>query len=104
MSGAEEPVGGEGGVALSRHFSVTAVDGDGGIVAAYGIAGAGAIPMASGVLISTGSGAMGLTGEWGGDVQRVSPRSQQGGCLGHHRANHSGLAQSEIETSRGSYS
>ena len=39
----EEAVGAEGVVASNRPFAVTSADGDGGIVAAFGILGAGAI-------------------------------------------------------------
>ena len=101
-SGAEEAAGAEGVVASNRPVAVTWAAGDGGIVAAFGIVGAGAIATASGVVISGGPGAVGLTGEGGGDVLRGSPRGQQGGCLGHHRANHGGLPPSAIATSRGS--
>ena len=98
-SGAEEAAGAEGVVASNRPVAVKCADGDGRIVAAFGIVGAGAIATASGVVIS---GAVGLTGEGGGDVLRGSPRGQQGGCLGHHRANHGGFPPSAIATSRGS--
>ena len=42
-SGAEEAAGAEGVVASDRPVAVTWADGDGGIVAAFGIVGAGAI-------------------------------------------------------------
>ena len=63
MSGAEEAGGAEGVVASNRPVAVTWADGDGGIVAAFGIVGAGTIATASGVVISGGPGAVGLTGE-----------------------------------------
>ena len=101
-SGVEEAAGAEGVVASNHPVAVTWADGDGGIVAAFGIVGAGAIAMASGVVISGGPGALALMGEGGGDIRPGSPRGQQGGCLRHHRANHGGLPPSAIATSRGS--
>ena len=62
-SGAEEAAGAEGVVASNRPVAVTWADGDGGIVAAFGIMGAGAIATASGVVISGGPEAVGLRGE-----------------------------------------
>ena len=50
-SGAEEAAGAEGVVASNRPVTVTGADGDGEIVAAFGIVGAGAIATASGVVI-----------------------------------------------------
>ena len=63
MSGAEEAVGAKGVVASNRPVAVTWAERDGGIVAAFGIVGAGAIATASGVVISGGPGAVWLTGE-----------------------------------------
>ena len=101
-SGAEEALGAEVVVASNRSVTVTRADGDGGIVAAFGVGGAGAIVPALGVVISGGPGAVGLTGEGGGGPLPGSLWGQQGGCLGHHQANHGGLPPSAIATSRGS--
>ena len=71
-SGAEEAAGAEGLVASNRPVAVTWANGDGGIVAAFGIVGAGAIATASGVVIDGGPEAVGLTGEGeGGHSARV---------------------------------
>ena len=56
-------MGAERVVASNRSVAVTWADGDGRIVAAFGIVGAGALASASGVVISGGPGAVGLTGE-----------------------------------------
>ena len=66
MSGVEEAAGAEGIVASNRPVPVTGADGDGEIVAAFGIVGAGTIATASGVVIDGGPEALGLKGEGGG--------------------------------------
>ena len=78
-SGAEEAAGAEGVVASNRPVAVTWAEGDGRIVAAFGFVGAGAIATASGVMISGGPRAVGLTGEGGGGTFCEGPR---GACRG----------------------
>ena len=65
-------------MASNRPVAVTWADGDGAIVAAFGIVGAGAIATALGVVISGGRGALGLTGE---GFARV-PEGPTGGLSG----------------------
>ena len=77
-SGAEEAAGAEVVVASNCPVAVTWADGDGGIVAAFGIVGAGAIATASGVVISGGPGAVGLMGEGSARV----PEGPAGGLSG----------------------
>ena len=67
-SGAEEAARAEGVVASNRPVAVTGADGDGEIVAAFGIVGPGAIGTASGVVIDGGPEAVGLTGEGRGQT------------------------------------
>ena len=72
-SGAEEAAGAEGVVASKHPVVVTRADGDGEIVAAFGIVGASRIATASGVVTDGGPEAMGLTGvEGGGCSARVT--------------------------------
>ena len=81
-SGAEQAAAAEGVVASNGRIAVTWGDGDGGIVAAFGIVGAGAIATASGVLISGGPGAVGLTGEEGRGHSARVPEGPAGGLSG----------------------
>ena len=78
-SGVEEAAGAEGLVASNRRVAVTWVDGDGGIVAVFGIVGASAMATASGVMIPGGPGAVGLTGEGGGERSARVPEGPAGG-------------------------
>ena len=78
-SGAEEAAGAEGIVASNRPFAVTRADGNGEIVAAFGIVGAGAIATASWVVIDGGPVAMGLTGEGEGGRSTRVPVGPAGG-------------------------
>ena len=77
-SGTEEAAGPEGVVPSNRLVAVTWADGDCEIVAAFGMVGAGAIAKASGVVISGGPGAVGLTGEGPARV----PEGPAGGLSG----------------------
>ena len=61
--GAEQAAGAEGVVTSNGPVAVTWADGDGRIVAAFGIVRAGAIATASVVVIYGGTVAVGLTGE-----------------------------------------
>ena len=79
---AEEAAGAEGVVASNRPVAVPWADGDGGIVAAFGIVGAGAIATALGVVISDGPGAVGLTGEGGVGRSARVPEGPAGGLSG----------------------
>ena len=81
-SGVEEAAGAEGVVASNRRVAVTWVDGDGGIVVAFGIMGAGAMATASGVVIPGGPAAVGLTGERGGGRSARVPEGPAGGLSG----------------------
>ena len=101
-SGVEEAAGAEGVVASNRPVAVTEVDGNGDIVAAVGIVGAGAIATVSGVVIAGVPEAVGFTGKGEADVPRGSLRGLEEGSLGHHRGNHGALPPSAIATSRGS--
>ena len=65
-SGAEEAAGAEGVVASNRPVAVTGADGDGEIVAAFGIVGASTIATELGVMIDGQAEAVGGTGEVGG--------------------------------------
>ena len=65
QSGVEEAAGAKEVVASNRPVGVTWADGHRGIVSAFGIMGAGAIATASGVVITSGPGAVGLTGKGG---------------------------------------
>ena len=80
--GAEEVASAEGVVASNRPVAVTGADGDGEIVAAFGIVGASAIATASGVVIDGGPRPWGRQGRGEADVPRRSLRGQQEGCLG----------------------
>ena len=77
-SGAEEAAGAQGVVASNGPVGVTWADGDGGIVAAFGIVRAGTIATASGIVISGGPGAVGSTGEGSARV----PEGPAGGLSG----------------------
>ena len=81
-SGAEEAAGAEGVVASNRPVAVIWADRDGGIVAAFGIVGAGAIATASGVVISGGPGAVGLTGDGGAGRSARVPEGPAGALSG----------------------
>ena len=64
-SGDERVAGAEGVVASNGPVAVTGANGDGEIVAAFGIVGAGAIATASGIVIDGGPEPVGLMGEGG---------------------------------------
>ena len=81
-SGAEEAAGAERVVASNRPVAVTGADGDGEIVVAFVIVGAGAIATASGVVIDGGPEAVGLTGEAVGGRSARVPEGPAGGLSG----------------------
>ena len=77
-SGAEGVAGAERVVASNRPVTVTGADGDGEIVAAFGIVGAGAIATASGIVIDDGPEPVGLTGKGGGGCSARVPEGPAG--------------------------
>ena len=81
-SGTEEAAGAEGVMASNRPVTVTAANGNGEIVAVFGIVGAGAIATASGIIIDGGPEAVGLTGEGGGGRSVSVPEGPAGGLSG----------------------
>ena len=78
----EEVVGAEGVVASNRPVAVTGADGDGEIVAAFGMVGAGAIATPSVVVIDGGPEAVRLTGEGRGRCSVWVPVRPVGGLSG----------------------